>query len=242
MKIYKNLNNFTINDFAYKDCYSKEENIYFRIYSSSLKIKDLNNAMKKGQDVNIYSVSFDYNYDSFLVNFSNYLLKNKLDFKSFVELLLNGNIPANNDISVNYDNTKGVRVFTPFAESKNIKIPAKWNISHVIKGIMSGQINNGECEMYLTDDYKLDAALNFRNGNKLDILDLCKDLVEAPSGWWINVEENKDNNYIALGVNQCSFNYNKVYFSLNPVKRNISFDDIKYTPIIDFMKYKANKG
>lgn len=212
-KIVDGLDEININDLYFDEYYSRKENVSFKLLSNCLVIKELENALKPGKFVKRYSISKaeDNNNNGFECFFYDYLYGNNINISKFIKLLRNNLI--NTDIfNISITEVKAVRVFSPFYKPKKINKPQKWTISHVVKAILSGQIKKGVCEMHLTDDYALDDSVNFGKGS-IEVLNLCKDLVEEPSGWWINIE-NATDKFIELGINCYQFDYNKVYFEV----------------------------
>lgn len=104
-----------------------------------------------------------------------------------------------------------IRTFTPFKRIKPIKTPEKWTIAHVWKAMLSGQIYAGRCDGYYTDDYAYDAAVNFRQDERLHIPSFAKRIIESPDGWrvWVN---KVDGSCIQLSVNCCTFDTNTLFF------------------------------
>ncbi|MCR3758475.1 DUF3846 domain-containing protein [Clostridium felsineum] len=228
MKLIKTLKNIDINDLGFEEWYSFNENVYFKFYNTSLRIFSLENAMKRGKEVSIYSIYSKNHNNNFKTLFFSRLNDLGLSIIEFISKLKNKKVKETDEIGINITLEKGVRVFNPFYIPKDFKEPDKWKIQHIVKAILSGYVIKGECTRYLTDDYTYDAETNFGKG-EIDVLELCKDLVENTSGWWVSKEENsKDlNGYKILGVNCYSFNYNQIYFNEKAQKRTIKFEESK---------------
>ena len=78
---------------------------------------------------------------------------------------------------------KGVNVFSPFENIKPIKLPTKWTISHVWKGILSGQIKKVICTGKYSDDYSFDNWNNYGKGER-DKISFARELIEDADGWY----------------------------------------------------------
>lgn len=203
---------------SYKENYIKDLNIYVKIYSSSMLIIDLSNALKVGKTCTNYRVYAGENDwgNSFKSDFEIALMENKITFEEFIKNLLEDKAEYEN-IRTSKSTTKAINTFSPFAEIKPIKVPIRWTLAHVWKAVMAGQINIAFKEQQLTDDFAYDASVNFGRG-EIDAKELAKDLIESPSGWWVRAEEEK-NGVIWINVNCHHFNYNKVCFEVTKQKR-----------------------
>lgn len=246
MRLVENLEVINLNDISFEDIYSQKENVYISFYQDCLYIKDLTNAMKRGKEVNVYSIynNIDRYTKHFKADFSHYLSEAELSIGEFVKRLLEGNLEASELIEIRTRQDESNRVFNPFFEPKRITEPKKWTLSHITKGILTGQIISGECTMHLTDDYAYDNQINFGKG-RIDLIELCKDIVESPSGWWISTDKKIKDGFKVLGVNCHHFNYNTVCF--NPEgTRELDIEhkeEIIYCDkVIDLTKYRLNKA
>jgi hypothetical protein len=193
--------------------YFEDIKTYIHLYSDSIVLINIENALKAGKCCQRYSV----NYDNFKSNTTMYcdLVNAGVDtfFKLFFAITGNFIQEINPMFKVCTGEIKGVRTFSPFVSIKPIKVPAKWTVSHIVKAILSGQISEGVKAGHYTDDYAYDAADNFGKGKQLDLLDLAKELIEHPDGWWCKVEK-AGKESIELSVNCHSFDYNKVTFKI----------------------------
>ncbi|PJI10244.1 MULTISPECIES: DUF3846 domain-containing protein [Clostridium] len=240
MKLVKTLNNISINDLGFEEWYSFNENVYFKFYDNSLRIFSLENAMKKGKKVTRYSVYSKIYNNGFKAAFLNYLNDLQLNIVEFISKLQEDEIKETSELGIRMTLEKGVRVFNPFYIPKKIKEPAKWRISQVIKAVMSGQIIKGKCTMHLTDDYAYDNSTNFGK-REINVLELCKELVENPNGWWIK-KEKEVKEFKIVGVHCYNFNYNEVYFKETAAKRIIKFDDNNADKVMKEIKCLLCKG
>jgi hypothetical protein len=199
--------------------YSRKENIRLKYYAdwsnTRIRIQKLDNALQRGKKCQeiIIKINGQLGFENKILN------ENEKTFSEFVEDLLN-----DFDKLYLYDNfeemditmreLQSMKLFSPFAKVKKVNIPKdpkKWMIPYIWKGILSGQVTEGKYISHYTDDYKSDAACNFREGEKLDLLSLAKDLVES-SGYWLRVKkETKD--FIKIEVNLCNFSYKYIIFN-----------------------------
>lgn len=109
---------------------------------------------------------------------------------------------------------KSNTTFTPFKEIKRIKTPDKWTIPHLWKAMLTGQIFHGWIDGVYTDDYAYDAHVNFHTGSEMHLPSFAKQLIESPSGWWVQVDK-KDGHTAQLSINCHSFDHRTVVFDAN---------------------------
>lgn len=193
--------------------YIKEGNFYIKLYRDQLYIKNLENALKPGKNVITYGIESLTFGEDFSIDLANYISDEKLTIEKFAHLVLSENLPENfkEKFKMFTRSEKGVKVFSPYVEVKEIKAPEKWTLPHVWKAILSGQMIAGEKKMRLTDDYAYDAATDFGKGS-LDLIEFAKEIIEHPSGWHVWKGEETEEK-IKLSVNCHSFDYNTLVFS-----------------------------
>ena len=162
------------------DFYVKESLCHIHIFSDCIYITNLKNALKRGKTCKRYCLSFK-NSINIICSFNNWIDEINLD--EFINNLFNG-IYENRYTGMNLEvrEIKGVNVFSPFENIKPIKLPTKWTISHVWKGILSGQIKKVICTGKYSDDYSFDNATNYGKGEK-DKISFAKELIEEAGGW-----------------------------------------------------------
>jgi hypothetical protein len=187
--------------------YVKPVKVMLKVYDDSMIIIDLANALKVGKKCTRYVIRMEDSFtNKFAHDFFNWL--DDWSINEFIDSLLkNGTFRG---ITVIKTELKGINVFSPFAEIKPIRVPEKWTLPHVWKAILAGQIKSAYKESQYTDDYALDAAMNFWQG-KINPVELAQKLIEHPSGWWVRAETGK-NGMISLSVNCHHFDYNKLLF------------------------------
>ena len=115
--------------------------------------------------------------------------------------------------AVNHREYNKSMLFFPIYNMERIKplkkYPRKWTLPLVIRCLVNEQYYSFECNGIYTDDYAWDNQNNCFRGpkNKESVLNLCKDIVESPSGWraWKDSKEEK--------VHLCchSFNLNEFF-------------------------------
>lgn len=189
---------FSIHSSAYdvfkhnRDVWIENFNIIFtpRGWDTTLIIKDMTNAYKKGKNCKIYtfvnnnSISDFFNEDFFK--------KPIIDIISQCET--EGFNLSNFEFYMREE--KGVRCFNPntFHNLKNINWPnksKKLRLSTVIKLIANNKVIVYRDYKY-TDDYAYDASTNYGKGIA-DPIKLAKDLIESPDGWWCYVDNDNPN-------------------------------------------------
>jgi len=182
---------------------------YIHFYGESAVIIDLVNALKTGKDCNRYSIRLA-NYDrekSLPCELWN--VNGIKTFKELFEAITTGKTLDN--LAIESGIQKGIKTFSPFVEVKPIKTPSKWTVAHIWKAILSGQIYKGVKDGYYTDDYAGDAANNYGEGRKLDLIKLADEIIDSGKGWSVQVENEKDG-IIMLSFDCYSFNSNTLYY------------------------------
>jgi hypothetical protein len=188
----------------------------------SIKITKLDNAMQKGKKVKSLTISHEdglycENFEIKLYNYLRSIEKGLVDILTEIDKMELGE-ELHKQFIFKVDEVKSSNVFSPFYKPKKLSsIPEKWTRQHIIKAILSGQIKAGHVEQHLTDDYLSDATSNFDKGKLINVLDLCKDLVEAPSGWWINSNKDSSEEHVNIGVNCYHYKYNILKFEKNTI-------------------------
>ena len=178
-----------------EEMYFQAENVSVSAYNDRVYITDLENAMKSGKECKTWAFVCDLNSELWIGEY----IEMATDADSLSELVAflreGKEVKEVDGLKVYCRESKGIRTFTPFVMVKPIKKPEKWTLSNVWKGILSGQITEGKIDGIYTDDYAMDAALNFRQGEMSTegLKEFAKKLIENPSGWsaW-STEEDKD--------------------------------------------------
>lgn len=201
---------------SYDDHYIKTPCVKIHMYRNCGHITDLTNALKVGKTCIQYVIFTETSEsrDDFKSSFFNWLTDHSITLETFLEKLLAGE--QFDGLQINTREQKGVNTFSPFAEIKPIKTPAKWTIPHIWKAILAGQIVKGACDGYYTDDYARDAADNYRQG-PIDVKALAQKLIESPSGWWCSVD-GSNKGIIQLSVNCHHFDTNTLWYYADPKK------------------------
>lgn len=187
----------------YEFYYIKDLNICMHV-SSALKIVDLTNAMKRGKLVKQY-ITTENDFNDFRDFINNRILNNMLE--DTIKSIMSNNYTY----EVILDVRKGIKVFTPFKEQKKIEIPSKPKINDIVKAILSQQITEGKKIASYSDDFYADYKENFNKDKPLDLMEMCKELVEEPNGWWCYINKVIDDSII-FSVNCYSFDKNKLIF------------------------------
>lgn len=231
-RIYESLKELDINEIHFDDCYFKKENLLIHAFQGSIKITDLTNALQQGKVCKSFSIQFvEWKHDQSIVcDLFNTLVDWEFTWEEFVEKIKTTEptqldkwnkiislVWLEDKFKIYYHEEKATRTYSPFVKVKPIKTPAKWTLPHVWKAILSGQITSGRCTGRYTDDYAFDASVNFQEG-EIAPLHIAKDLIDSPSGWWVSVDSETENE-IVLTVCCHHFNNNKlVYNKLFPNK------------------------
>lgn len=188
--------------------YFADENVYLHIYSNSIHMTNLSNALKTGKKCACYSLISKSRDGQLYCDLYNI---NKIKtFKTLIQSIKNET--ELQGFSVEKTEEKGIRTFSPFVEIKQIKIPNKWTKTHVWKAILAGQVYKGKTNYHYTDDYAYDYAYNYREGSRVNLISLAKDLIESSSdGWSIYPSEN-ENDTLLIDVCEYSFDSKTLYF------------------------------
>ena len=186
-----------------REGYFCDLNAYIAITPNRVIIRDLTDAMKGGkmcrqlilEERNQYSdVCLCSGLETFKDVYDTYFVRRELpDCYSYTSEL------------------RALRVFTPFKPVKRFAAPEKWTLTHVWKGILTGQIFHGVYNGRYTDDYAYDAHTNFGKGREMNLLAFAKDLIESPSGWTVTVDGEKDG-VIQLSVDCHTYDFRTLYF------------------------------
>jgi len=143
----------------------KEHLYYGRTYGcDSITLYDLSNAQKTGKNCDWWSIGTGYGGDLL-----SSLQQAGIDsVAKLAECCRSGGSP--DGISIYHHTIKAVDVFSPFVEVKPLKdVPDKWTKRNFEQALMSGQIFRGEVAYHYTDDYRMDAAINFGEGSGLNM-------------------------------------------------------------------------
>lgn len=187
----------------HREGYFSDLNAYIAITPNRVVIRDLTDAMKAGktcrqlilEERNQYSdVCLCSGLETFRDVYDRYFVRRELpDCYSYASEL------------------RSLRVFTPFKPIKRFAAPEKWTITHVWKGILTGQIFHGVYNGRYTDDFAYDAHTNFGKGREMNLLAFAKDLIESPSGWAVSVDGEKDG-VVQLSVDCHTYDFRSLYF------------------------------
>lgn len=205
--------------FYFGTVYVESEQLAVSVYDNAVVVRTLVNALKRGKSVVKHTVHFQtssyWDERNVILEYMDFL---KISFSELIERAVADDLPDMDEGSDRKaknirEEEKAVRVFSPFAKPKKVNPHSKWTIEKVAKAILSGQVKQGIRDMRLTDDYAYDAAVNFRKGESVDLLDFAKELVESPSGWWLRVDEANDDT-IKLRVSCHHFDYRTLYVAV----------------------------
>lgn len=183
---------------SYFDLWFKEERLHIRSVKNTIKVTELENAMKPGKSCKTYTLfwkTYQYNRYGLLLLYQSF---GEMPLRRFVGRL-QGGIYARNEaalakmgISYSERESKGTQTYSPFVKVKKQDLERKLTGLKVGKAIMAGQIAKAICTGHYTDDYKYDAAVNFGIGQEKDINELAKELIESSGGrWWARLSDNK---------------------------------------------------
>lgn len=209
MVIVNDLNELTLEYVNYNDVYVKDNNIHIKIYQDVMYIRKLQNAMMRGKQVQLIKI-FLCNSRDIITTISEYI-NEKLTFGQFINDVLEYNLDYEIfELVFCEENSK--KIFSPFIKLKKINLK-KWTISNVIKTILSEQIKRAEIRKCLTDDYYGDSKSNFGKGQYVNLMELCKELIEDPTGWKVNGEPIEMGKYLKIEIASRSYNnYITLYF------------------------------
>lgn len=229
MKILETLNEKNFTDFLNSHdnyTYLKKDNLKVTHYSGfdNYTITDISNALRTGKECVKYSINYDDRQGT--CDVSNWIrhefncdmkkLFNYLDALHWEQTKFGGFEGITHNKFTFYKSTrKAIRVFSPFNFHyvKPLKsAPKKWNLTHVYKAIINGQFKDLRCKGKYTDDYAFDAAYNFMQGNIKRPLEFIRDIIENPSGWWTNADQD------TISICCHSFDSNCFIFVLNGAK------------------------
>ena len=180
MKIYESWKDIA-NDARHFYC--RDLNVKIDVYTDSVQIIDLTNAMKAGKECTKYTlISKRYNdhYDRGW-GMLHHLLANG-DWKTICEKAFRKECPIDEIEEVAVMPKKGVWTFSPFVKLNTKGKPTAANFP---KLVLSGKIAKATCRYSLTDDYYDDAKRTFERGKEADPLDLAEEIVSEHYQNWM---------------------------------------------------------
>jgi len=207
--------------------YVKDIGVCFHNYSDSFHITHLHNALVRGKKCDEFvfikqwtKVERNQRCLNFAVDILNY---NDSDL-TFNEFLINPDKVKFNDevLTKNIRELDSKDVFTPFGKiPKAVNIEkTKLNLGDIKKMLLNGQISKVITRQETTDDYAADAAANFSKDRTIDKMDICKTLIESPSGWYVliggkddNGIRKDDNGNLYIDIACHYFRYERCYLS-----------------------------
>lgn len=174
------LANGDVSLFDHYEAYIEDLNIHFRRFDggNSLHFTDLTNAGKNGKtcDKDAVFLRSRSSQESLVC-----LLYNNFGIKTIAQLhaALKEGKSFGDAVQVEKRELKGVDTFSPFVETKPLaKIPERWNKRNFAIALLSGQVYGGQIDQILTDDYRYDAATNFREGTPICVPATARNIVE----------------------------------------------------------------
>ena len=189
MKQIKNSADFRIIDLlnTHDDLFFQDLNISVHPYSSSLVIVDLTNAMKPGKTCARYLFGVSpWKMDQDRLCMLEYIEMSAPEcdtLAGLVDRLRSGKeLQKVDGLSFERGDLPAVRIFSPFAPVKPVKLGERLNAATIAKAILAGQIVSGRTDGRYTDDYAADAAYDFYRG-EIDLQAFAMDIYEHPQGW-----------------------------------------------------------
>lgn len=162
--------------------YVEEAGMEFVFSRDSVVIVDLENAMKTGKTCHRWSF---VKFDAYGRNIVNAIFKeNKVRADDFADALKTGAIAAPDDIRASEYEERSCDVFSPFVKVRAQNLATQMTAKKFVKAVLAGQYKAIVTDMYFTDDYRSDAAENFRKGWEVDMLDFAAKIYKRPQGWW----------------------------------------------------------
>ena len=162
-------------------------------YKDRVYITDLTNAMKPGRECASWCIT---SCDGVRVSMLGHGRLSALTLADLVLMLASNPALEIPGAEIYSQTEKGVRTWSPFAQVRPLqKLPAALTLRHVVNAIMAGQVTSACNEGDYTDDYAYDNAVDFNRGTLTvsGLLELCKELVEQPSGWHVfNFQQSVD--------------------------------------------------
>jgi len=192
----------------HKSSYFKEEKMYAHVYADSIVVIDLTNAMKTGKTCTYYALRDNIRGD-FIINLYNKGIKTFADLFAAIK---NGELTE----FMSTSEQKSSSTFSPFVKVPPIKTPEKWTKAHIWKAILSGQIWEGTTSYHYTDDYAYDAAYNYGQGCRVDLIKLAIEIIEDNcKGYSIHVGETDNDGNIYIGFSTYSYDYKTLVYNEN---------------------------
>lgn len=193
------------------DTYIRDLNVHVHIYGDSMYVTNLSNALKPGKLCTTYIVRMVnfYQNNGFINAFEDWL--DDLTFEEFIRKLLDDH-ERFRDIDIQVRHLPAKSVFSPFVKVNLVRIPSKWTLPHIWKGILSGQITVVFRISRTTDDYAADDACNYGRGS-IDPMEFARKIIKNPCGWWVGNDVQVKGNVIDIRVCCHHFDINTVSFT-----------------------------
>lgn len=186
-------NEFTIDDMRNMTMgdgfFIKSLKIKVHRFSDSLRVTDLEDAMRKGKkcrEATVNPTSY-ISRGNFWPNLLNSIPKD-WDFERLIHEILKGNF-VSEDVDTSVREVDSKRTYSPWATLNPLKEPPKkWTVAHVVRALVNNQVKEARIDGIYTDDYASDYASDYQRGD-FDTLKFTERLVESPSGWWLHEEK-----------------------------------------------------
>ena len=189
--------------------YFKEDQIGLDLFVNSISIWSITDAMKQGKKVAMfktYSPDTYHNYNGLFGTIWDWESRSDISFVEWVKIMAQDHLAGITEDNYecylpvcfrnfsgsnqpgpkwpsNFWMEKASEVFNPYFKPKMVNVKTKWTTSKIVKAVLTGQITSFEIDQETSDDYRYDAALNFKKGQKLDLLSECKSMTQKNSHW-----------------------------------------------------------
>ncbi|RED44108.1 hypothetical protein [Aestuariispira insulae] len=174
--------------------YVSTENVCVQRFATTIRIVDLNNALRQGTSCDEFSISAT---SGDLVDVKDVISRNySADWLPVVIAEINNtqigqgqSMLLNKSLRVRRTSRKSIRTFSPFVLShykRMRKLPNRWGLRHVARLLVNGQFSVFDCTAYYDDDVLNGFEGRYDEGEVVQPLHFVREIVEKPQGWNIH--------------------------------------------------------
>lgn len=195
MKIIEKLADYKPTEaYRHETFYVKNERLCIEYDYQSFTITDITNGLNARKKCKYWQIYFGENKYADWLFYGDVINGYASGFAEFIEAVVKGGRKALEKVknSEGYrfyeGEVKGAAVLNPWAKINKQDFTTRITAMKIIKGILNGQIVEAVQKYHLTDDYRADAASNFGENVKLNLLGIVEDLMIYPDHYskWLD--------------------------------------------------------
>lgn len=171
----------------HRDVYYADINAHIKVYNDTVVITDLTNAMQRGKTCKEYTIYANpWRMDETGLSLSEIVELMTPECDTIAELMQairqKEGIHEVCGSSLSIKEVQATRIFSPFYTPKQAKLGETLTATTITRAIIAGKISSVKTTARYTDDYALDAAENFYQG-EVDLQNFAREIYEDPKGW-----------------------------------------------------------